>query len=202
MQRVGEIARRKVAARTLSRQMKRRRDAILDKYKGCNSAACRANRDAELRELHGRGNLPAESTGSFRNPDGSPAPVGEGIFVPDPNDPTGARLADALQDHGATGIPYSNGRPDLSGFPPPGSAAPDGRAYRVEIEQSLTGDRVADRDASWGAWREQYGSSNPDPQGGHWHHAGDGASMMYVDQNIHGALSHVGDASVNQTPEF
>ena len=41
-----------------------------------------------------------------------------------------------------------------------------------------------------------------DPVDGHWHHSGDGASMMYVDRDIHGSLSHVGDASINQTPEF
>ena len=202
MQRVSEIARRKVAAQTLTRRMQARRDEILDRYRGCNEATCRARRDEELRDLYGRGNLPAEGTGSFRNPDGSPAPVGEGVFVPDPSNPTGARLAAALEDHGTSGIPYTNGRPDLSGFPPPGSAAPNGRAWSVEIEQSITGDRIADRDASWGAWRERYGADYPEPTVGHWHHAGDGATMQFVDARIHGRLSHVGDASINQSPEF
>jgi hypothetical protein len=199
---VGEIARRKVAARALHGAMRRRRDAIMRKYEGCNNATCRAQRDEELRDLYGRGNLPAEGTGSFRNADGSPAPVGEGVFVPDRSSRTGADLADALEDHGRTGIPYSNGRPDLSGFPPPGSAAPNGRAWSVEIEQSLTGDRVADRNASWGAWRDAHGANNRDPRGGNWHHSGDGATMQYVDQRIHGSLSHVGDAATNQTAEF
>ncbi|WP_308917473.1 hypothetical protein [Jannaschia sp. LMIT008] len=202
MQQVGTIARRRVAARTLTRRMRRRRDEILERYRGCDMARCRADRDAELRELYGPGNLPAPGTGSFRNADGSPAPVGEGVFVPDPNDRTGSDLHEALQNHGAVGIPYSAGRPDLSGFPPPGSSAPDGRAWRVDIEQSLTGDRAADRNASWGAWRERYGSTHSEPRNGHWHHAGDGASMMYVDRDIHGPLSHIGDASINQTPEF
>ncbi|MBT0957822.1 HNH endonuclease [Alphaproteobacteria bacterium KMM 3653] len=202
MQRVGEIARRKLASRTLRNRIRQRRDDIMRKYEGCNDAVCRQARDEELRDLYGRGNLPAEGTGTWRNADGSPAAVGEGMFVPDPNNPTGARLADALDQHGATGIPYSNGQPDLSGFPPPGSASPNGNAYSVEIEQSLTGDRTADRNASWGAWRDQYGADYDDPTGGHWHHSGDGATMQYVDQDIHGALSHAGDASVNQSPEF
>ncbi|MFM2390218.1 MAG: hypothetical protein RLZZ437_1773 [Pseudomonadota bacterium] len=202
LQRVSEIARRKVAASTLRARMIAQRDDIMKKYEGCNDAVCRRARDEELRDLYGRGNLPAEGTGSFRNPDGTPAAVGEGIFVPDPNDRTGAKLARALEDHGATGIPYSNGRPDLSGFPPLGSTAPDGKAWSVEIEQSLVGGRKADTDASWGAWRDQYGADHWDPTDGHWHHSGDGATMQYVDQDIHGPLSYIGDNAINQSPEF
>ncbi|MFC6588657.1 HNH endonuclease [Sulfitobacter pacificus] len=203
-QRVSEIARRKAASGVLRRRMQQRRDNIMRKYEGCQDEVCRAARDAELRDMysqHGR-NLPAESTGSFRNPDGSPAPPGEGTFIPNPNDRTGGDLADALDEHGASGIPYSNGQPDLSGFPPRGSAGPDGNAWSVEIEQSLTGERGADRNASWGTWRDQYGDTHRDPSGGHWHHSGDGATMQYVDADIHGALSHSGDASINQSPEF
>lgn len=203
-QHVSELARRKAASGVLRRRMQQRRDNIMRKYEGCQDEVCRAAGDAELRDMysqHGR-NLSAESTGSFRNPDGSPAPPGEGTFIPNPNDRTGGDLADALDEHGASGIPYSNGQPDLSGFPPRGSAGPDGNAWSVEIEQSLTGERGADRNASWGTWRDQYGDTHRDPSGGHWHHSGDGATMQYVDADIHGALSHSGDASINQSPEF
>lgn len=147
-------------------------------------------------------NAKSEGTGAFRNADGSPAPVGEGVFVPDRSTRTGAGRADALLDHRKTGIPSTNRRPDLSGFPPPGSSAPSGPAWSVQIEQSLTSDRVADRNASWGAWRDAHGANNRDPRGGNWHHSGDGATMHYVDQRIHGALSHVGDAATNQTAAF
>lgn len=116
--------------------------------------------------------------------------------------PVGARLAERLTHHNAAGIPYANGQPDLSGFPPPGSAAPDGRAWSVDIEQSLSGDRRADLDASWGTWREQYGANHSDPIRGHWHHSGNGATMQYVDSDIHSAISHTGDASINRSPEF
>lgn len=204
LERAQEIARRRIASTRFWGAIKRRRDEILKKYKNCNAAPCRKQRDDELRAMYRENgvNLPAESTGTWKNADGTPAALGEGMFVPDPNDPVGANLSRHLSRHNATGIPYENGQPSLSGFPPLGSAGPDGKAWSVDIEHSLAGDRRADRDASWGAWREKYGSDYPDPQRGHWHHSGNGSTMQYVDQDIHSTLSHSGDASFNTSPEF
>ncbi|SFA62709.1 A nuclease of the HNH/ENDO VII superfamily with conserved WHH [Paracoccus halophilus] len=204
LKRAQEIARRRIASTRYWDAIKRRRDEILKKYESCSKAPCRKQRDDELRAMYRENgvNLPAESTGTWKNADGTPAPLGEGIFVPDPNDPVGAKLADSLEYHGVNGVPYSNGQPDLSGFPPPGAAGPDGKVWSVDIEQSLSGSRDLDKRASWAAWREQYGADFSDPYDGHWHHSGNGSTMQYVDQDIHSALSHTGDASINQTPEF
>ncbi|MBK4218242.1 HNH endonuclease [Paracoccus caeni] len=204
LSRAQEIARRRIASTRFWGAIKRRRDEILKKYENCNAALCRKQRDDELRAMYRENgvNLPAESTGTWKNADGTPAALGEGMFVPDPNDPVGANLSRHLSRHNATGIPYENGQPNLSGFPPPGSAGPDGKAWSVDIEQSLSGNRQADLDASWGTWRDQYGSDYRDPRGGSWHHTGNGSTMQYVDRDLHGALSHTGDVAINQSPEF
>ena len=104
-----------------------------------------------------------------------------------------------------TGIPYSNGEPDLSGFPPLGrnNSAPDGRAYSVEIEQSLTGDRGADAHAAWRQRAEDYpGTRNPDRDEGRWHHTGDGVTMQFVDRRVHESLAHQGGVAMNTSPGF
>lgn len=89
LSRAKEIARRRIASTQFWGAIKRRRDDILKKYKNCNAAACRKQRDDELRAMYRENgvNLPAESTGAWKNADGTPAALGEGMFVPDPNDP-------------------------------------------------------------------------------------------------------------------
>lgn len=116
-----------------------------------------------------------------------------------------SRLYDALSDrqNPVTGIPYNDGVPDLSGFPPPGrhNSAPGGGPYRVEIEQSLTGSRGADRNAAKRQWREDYPGRRT-PEQGHWHHEADGVTMTYIDRRVHGGLAHEGSVAMNTSPGF
>ena len=198
LSRAQTFARRRVAASQYWGAIKRRRDAIKDRYRNCRRGPCADERD---RELERQSNLPSRQNGEWRDANGNRVPAGEGNFVPNP----GTRMHDALSQHQnpVTGIPYSDGQPDLSGFPPLGrnGAAPDGRAYSVEIDQSLTGDRNADAHAAW----QQRGRDYPgtrNPSGGHWHHTGDGVTMQYVDENVHGALSHQGGVAMNTSPGF
>ncbi|MEL6476715.1 MAG: HNH endonuclease [Pseudomonadota bacterium] len=196
LSRAQTFARRRIASSQYWQGIKRRRDQVLDRFGTCNTQACRQARDAEMGRVS---RLPDPNTGTWRNADGTPGVAGDGLFVP--ND--GTRLHTALSAHpnGSQGIPFSNGQPDLSAFPPSGSAAPGGGPFSVEIEQSLAGDRTADRAASWGQWRAD-NPGRPDPQGGIWHHTGDGVTMQYVDQDIHGALAHQGGVAMNTSQEF
>jgi len=140
--RAQEFARRRMASSEYWGAIKRRRDEIKDKYPNCRRGKCADDRD---KELEGQGKLPSREGGEWTDGNGNRVPAGEGLFKPDP----GTKMHDALGNHQnpVKGIPYSNGQPDLSGFPPPGrgGAAPDGNAYSVEIEQSLTGDRTVER---------------------------------------------------------
>jgi hypothetical protein len=203
MARATEFAKRRLAASEYWQAIQRRRQAILDKYANCRRKECADDRD---RELEAQSNLPSRENGDWVDANGNRVPAGTGNFVPK----EGTRLHDALTAHQnpVTGIPYTNGQPDLSGFPPPGrgNAGPNGGAYSVEIPQAIGADRtangVADRNAAWGEWRQQYGTTNGDPQGGNWHHTGDGVTMQYVDREVHGALSHQGAGSMNTDVDF
>ena len=155
-------------------------------------------RDAELERTT---RLPSRNQGDWVDANGNRVPAGHGTFRPR----EGTRLHDALSAHQnpVTGITYRNGEPDLSGFPPLGrnNSAPDGRAYSVEIEQSLDGDRMADAAAAWRQRAEDYPRTR-NPEGGQWHHTGDGVTMQYVDAEVHRSLAHQGGVAMNTSPEF
>jgi hypothetical protein len=200
--RAQQFARRRMGASQHWGAVKRRRDEIAERYKNCKTDACR---EARKRELEQTSRLPSRENGKWEDGNGNPTLPGQGKFVPD----EGTNLHNALSRHQSpvTGIDYSDGQPDLSGFPPRGrnNAGPDGNAYSVEIEQAMgpdsTANRTADRNGAWGQWRQ----NNPDardPTGGQWHHDTDGVTMQYVDQDVHGALAHEGSASMNTSPEF
>jgi DNase/tRNase domain of colicin-like bacteriocin len=204
MARATEFAKRRLAASEYWQAIQRRRQAILDKYPNCRRGKCAADRD---KELQAQSNLPARENGDWVDANGNRVPAETGRFVPKEGTP----LHTALSRHQSpvTGITYTNGQPDLSGFPPlgPGGAAPGGGAYSVEIEQAIGPNQAAnadaDRNASWGAWRESHGAAgNRDPCGGNWHHTGDGVTMQYVDEHVHGALSHQGAGSMNTNVDF
>ena len=171
------------------------RDEIMERYRGCTVQQCRA-RDAELGRVS---RLPDPNSGTWRNADGTPAAAGDGLFVP--NEGTNLHAALSRHPNGAQGIPYNNGQADLSAFPPRGSAGPNGKPYSVEIQQSLDGDRAADRSAAWGQWRQDF-PGKADPSRGVWHHTGDGVTMQYVDESVHGALAHQGGVAMNTSPGF
>lgn len=196
--RAQEFARRRMAASRYWGAIKRRRDEIKDAYKNCKTEACK---EARKRELEQTTRLPSRQQGEWKNADGSPALPGEGVFVPK----EGTRLHDALSEHQqpVTGVPFKDGQPDLSGFPPSGrgNSAPGGGPYTVEIEQSLTGDRSADATEAWRQRAEDFPGTN-NPERGVWHHTGDGVTMQYVDSQVHGSLAHQGGVAMNTSPEF
>ncbi|MEJ6405056.1 HNH endonuclease [Yoonia sp. 2307UL14-13] len=197
------FARRRMAAAQQWAGIKRRRDEIIDRYRNCRTASCADERDDLLRQ---QSRLPAKDKGDWVDENGNRVPAGQGLFKPKEGTP----MHRALSDHQdpVRGIPYTDGKPDLTSFPPLGrtNRAPDGSAYQVEIEQSLgtnkSANRSADLDASWGQWREDYPDAGRDPEFGQWHHEPDGVTMTYVDKDVHGALAHEGAASLNTSPEF
>ncbi|WP_175496407.1 HNH endonuclease [Paracoccus halophilus] len=198
LSRAQEFARRRMAASQYWGAIKRRRDQIKDAYRKFDTEPCK---EARKRELEQTTRLPSRQQGEWKNADGSPALPGEGVFVPKEGTPMHKALGRHQQP--VTGVPFKDGQPDLSGFPPLGrnGAAPDGKAYSVEIEQNLSGDRNADAHAAW----EQRAIDYPDtrnPSDGQWHHTGDGVTMQYVDRDVHRALAHQGGVSMNTSPEF
>lgn len=200
LSRAQEFARRRMAASQYWGAIKRRRDEIKDAYRRCDSEVCR---EARRRELEQTTRLPSRQQGQWKNADGSPALPGEGVFVPN----EGTNLHSALSAHQqpVTGVPFKDGQPDLSGFPPPGrnNSAPAGGPYTVEIEQSLSGDRNADAAAAWRQRAEDFpGTRNPNREDGRWHHTSDGVTMQFVDADVHGALAHQGGVSMNTSPNF
>lgn len=170
------FARRRAAATRYWRGVRGRRNEIIDKYKNCRTQACARARDAELRQVS---RLPANG-GRWTDRNGNPVPAGSGYWKPD----EGTNLADALSKHpnGHLGVPFRDGKPDFSGFPPKGFDT----APRVEIEMS--GDSNADVWAAHRAFQERTGirteGRNAD-RNGTWHHEPDGVTMTYVDRRIH-----------------
>ena len=206
VERATAFARRRMASAQHWAQIRLRRQDILDDYPNCQREACRRERDARLGQVS---NLP--TNGRWVDANGNPVPAGEGIFVPNSER---ARSALSQTTNPATGrpfkgVPYENGVPDFSHFPPPGHAAPRGGAYSVEIDQALgpspagrpNANRDADRGNAFAEFRNTY-PDTPEPAGGVWHHTQDGVTMQYVDRDVHTAATHTGSASVNTTPTY
>ena len=213
LSRAQEFARRRMAASQYWGAIKRRRDSIINRYSNCRRRECADRRDAEL-EAESR--LPSRDRGDWVDRNGNRVPAGTGMFRPKETLPDGRPnpLYNALREHKDPdsqdfGIPYSDGKPDLSGFPPLGRNNRDrnGQIYQVEIEQNMDTSlskadrRTADRNASWGQWRRDY-PNRRDPEDGVWHHDTDGVTMQFVDEDLHRALSHEGSASMNVDPGF
>lgn len=206
VERATTFARRRMASAEHWAQIRRRRRDILDEYPNCQREACRRERDARLGQVS---NLP--TNGRWANPDGSPAPAGSGMFIP--NSPAARnKLSNTINPETGRpfeGVPYNNGVPDFSAFPPPGQAAPGGGVYTVEINQALgpnpvdnpKANRNADRGNAFAEFRNVY-PDRPEPSGGVWHHTDDGVTMQYVDRDIHLAATHTGSASVNTSPTY
>ena len=166
LSRAQTFARRRVAASDHWAAIKRRRQAIKNKYKNCRTGKCADERDELLRK---ESRLPAKEKGDWVDKNGNRVPAGQGFFKPKEGTP----LHSALSQHQkpVEGIPYTDGKPDLSGFPPRGrhNSRPDGKPYQVEIDQSLGEDKganqTADRNAAWGQWRQNNPNARKDPSG-------------------------------------
>lgn len=182
LSRAQEFARRRQAANKYWAAIKARREAIIKKYEGCKVKKCRDWENKRDKELEAETKLPSREKGDWVDEHGKRAPAGQGVYKPK----KGTDLHDALQAHQkpVTGIPYVDGKPDLSGFPPPGrnNADINGGIYKVEIDQNINSSldvdkrRELDRNNTWGQWRRDY-PDRPEPSGGRWHHDADGTTI-------------------------
>jgi hypothetical protein len=195
------FAKTRAAAKTYWNAIKARRDAIIARFRGCRTAACRKARDDELARVN---RLPRNG-GKWVDGAGNPVPAGSGFWKPD----AGTPLHDSLSRHQnpVQGVPFTDGKPDFSGFPPQGFD----RTPQVEIDMKGTS---ADRRA---AERQLIADGGPDTSGsngsGTWHHEPDGVTMSYVDKRVHTAYRdadgsansgtpHAGGDSMTRDPEF
>ncbi|WP_265434834.1 HNH endonuclease [Aeromonas salmonicida] len=171
--------------------IKKNRAKNLDKeLKKCTTEECKklAKEKFEKDKSMDPGRLPSSEKGSWVGPDGKPCPKGTGLYKPDPE--KNKSLYEAVKRHGKEGVPFKDGHPDFSGFPPlkDGKAIGDGgKPYQVDIEMS--GNRGKDNQAAEVAYREKYGKDFDTNSNffGTWHHEPDGVTMSFVDKNIHTA---------------
>lgn len=195
------FAKTRTAAKTYWDAIKARRDAILNRFRDCKAEACRKLRDDELARVN---RLP-RTGGKWVDANGNPAAAGSGFWKPD----AGTPLHDSLSRHQSPvqGVPFADGKPDFSGFPPQGFD----RTPQVEIDMKGT---RADLGA---AANELIAKGGPDTRGpggvGTWHHEPDGVTMSYVDKDVHTAYRradgaansgtpHMGGDSMTRDPEF
>lgn len=194
--RARDAARRTMGARNLRRQasqrywddVRRRRQEVMDEFKDCDIAACRAERDRRLRQIN---RLPANG-GRWVDEAGNPVSAGSGRWLPDEGTP----LHDALSRHQqpVSGVPFNDGKPDFSGFPPQGFD----EVPRVEIDMS--GNSGTDITAAQRAFRDQTGVDTRTMRQGTWHHEPDGVTMSYVDRKVHTAYQRPDGTSNSGTP--
>ncbi|MFM4723481.1 hypothetical protein [Aeromonas sp. R4-2] len=165
--------------------IKKNRAKNLDKeLKKCTTEECRRLAKGKMDP----GRLPSSKKGSWVGPDGKPCPEGTGMYKPDPE--KNKSLYEAVKRHGKEGVPFKDGHPDFSGFPPlkDGKAIGDGgKPYQVEI--AMEGN-ANDFQSARNAYREKYGKNfdrvNNDRVGA-WHHEPDGVTMSFVDKSVHHA---------------
>lgn len=195
------FARTKAAAGEYWRRVKAKRDEIIRKYGECKTEACKRERDAELRRVN---RLPANG-GKWVDAHGNPVPAGSGFWKPD----EGTSLHNALSRHQSPvqGVPFHDGRPDFTGFPPRGFDS----TPQVPIEMS--GRSSADTTAAHNAYKDLTGTDTKySGAPGTWHHESDGVTMSYVDKDIHTAYRaaegpnsgtpHSGGDSMIRDPEY
>lgn len=183
------FARTKAAAGEYWRRVKAKRDEIIRKYGECKSEPCKRERDAELRRVN---RLPATG-GRWVDAHGNPAPAGSGFWKPD----EGTSLHNALSRHQSPvqGVPFNDGRPDFTGFPPEGFS----NLPQVEIEMS--GVSNTDTTAAHRAYKELTGTDTKYPRApGTWHHESDGVTMSYVDRRVHTAYRDMEGGANSGTP--
>lgn len=167
--------------------IKKNRAKNLDKeLKKCTTEECRRLAKGKMDP----GRLPSSKKGSWVGPDGKPCPEGTGMYKPDPE--KNKSLYEAVKRHGKEGVPFKDGHPDFSGFPPIKDGKPigdGGKAYQVDIEISSTSSRRQDNTACTAAYREKYGKDfdRNYTKSGTWHHEPDGVTMSFVDDKVHTA---------------
>ncbi len=199
LKRAREVATTNAAAGQYWTNIKARRQQVLTAFNKCKTAQCGV-RDKELRKIT---RLPA-TKGTWQTPSGKPAVAGDGLWVPSSSSP----LVKTLARHGKTGVPFKDGKPDFTGFPPKGMTS----TPQVQIEMSgKTGTDITRAENALIAEKgiNTKGSGQP----GTWHHESDGVTMSYVDKDVHTAYKtpsglanpgtpHSGGDSMTRDPVF
>ncbi|MBP2847914.1 HNH endonuclease [Dickeya oryzae] len=178
----------------------KRKQEKLDKELGkCKTEECKklAKEKFEKDKSMDPGRLPYSEKGSWVGPDGKPCPPGTGMYKPDPE--KNKSLYEVVTRHGKEGVPFKDGHPDFSGFPPLKDGKPigdGGKPYQVEIDMKGNG---SDFSSARNAFSEKYGKKLPKDQErlGTWHHEPDGVTMSLVDKDIHTAYKNSETGSVN-----
>ncbi|HKS32193.1 MAG TPA: HNH endonuclease [Enterobacteriaceae bacterium] len=178
----------------------KRKQQKLDKELGkCKTEECKklAREKFENDKSMDPGRLPSSEKGSWIGPDGKPCPPGTGMYKPDPE--KNKSLYETVKRHGKEGIPFKDGHPDFSGFPPmkDGKVIGDsGKPYQVEIDMK---GNASDFTSARKAFSEKYGERLPKDQAqlGTWHHEPDGVTMSLVDKDIHTAYKNSETGNVN-----
>ncbi|MCL2892051.1 HNH endonuclease [Brenneria tiliae] len=211
-------ATRKNAKKYWNELIARRKKEKLDSELGkCKTEECKklAREKFENDKSMDPGRLPSSDKGKWVDKDGNPCPPGTGKYMPDPE--KNPSLYDAVQRHGKDGIPFKDGHPDFSGFPPlkEGKAiGENGKPYQVEIDMS--GNSKLDIASSKVAYTEKFGSkmSFQDEKLGTWHHESDGVTMSFIDKDIHtaykiketgkanGGTPHIGGDSMWRSEDY
>lgn len=200
-QALGTRALRSRAATKYWDDIKARRQRIMDDFKDCDAPACRAERDRQLRQVS---RLPA-TRGRWVDDAGNPVPAGTGRWRPDEGTP----LHSALSRHQnpVDGVPFNDGKPDFSDFPPRGFD----EVPTTQIDMS--GTSATDISAAQRAFRDETGINTRGNRNGTWHHEPDGVTMSYVDKDVHTAYQlpdgspnsgtpHAGGDSMIRDPAF
>ncbi|WP_027713010.1 HNH endonuclease [Dickeya chrysanthemi] len=178
----------------------KRKQEKLDKELGkCKTEECKklAKEKFEKDKSMDPGRLPSSEKGSWVGADGKPCPPGTGMYKPDPE--KNKSLYEVVTRHGKEGVPFKDGHPDFSGFPPLKDGKPigdGGKPYQVEIDMKGNG---SDFSSARNAFSEKYGKKLPKDQErlGTWHHEPDGVTMSLVDKDIHTAYKNSETGSVN-----
>ncbi|EHD21391.1 HNH endonuclease [Brenneria nigrifluens] len=170
---------------------KRKKEKLDSELGKCKTEECKklAREKFENDKSMYPGRLPSSDKGKWVDKDGNPCPSGTGKYMPDPE--KNPSLYDAVQRHGKDGIPFKDGHPDFSEFPPLKDGKPigeNGKPYQVEID--MTGNS-SDFKKAKKTFSDKYNSTLSDAEwrSGTWHHESDGVTMTFVDKKIHTAYS-------------
>ncbi|OSM93783.1 HNH endonuclease [Lonsdalea populi] len=191
---------RENAAKYWKELIEKRRKNKLDKAMSrCKTEECKKRAKEKFENEMDPGRLPSDKKGSWVDENGNPVPRGTGFYRPDPE--KNPSLYKALEKYGKekVGIPFKDGHPDFSGFPPLKDGKQignGGKPYQVEIE--MRGD---DRDFSSAADalkdKHDIKLSPSERRAGTWHHESDGVTMTFVDRDIHTSYKDLETGYVN-----
>ncbi|GKV94875.1 HNH endonuclease [Pectobacterium aroidearum] len=191
---------RKNAEKYWSELIEKRRKRKLDKAMSrCKTEECKNRAKEKFENEMDPGRLPSDKKGSWVDANGNPVPRGTGFYRPDPE--KNPSLYKALEKYGKedVGVPFKDGHPDFSGFPPLKDGKQignDGKPYQVEIDMQGT---ERDFSSAADALKEKHNVtlSPSERRAGTWHHEPDGVTMTFVDRDIHTSYKDLETGYVN-----